>query len=354
MHAAMNAFLRRMRCADAWPAGRAAPAALLGAVLLLVAGGCGQGRSVVEQGNAVSAEENASVRVERTARGYVATEAGDSVLVYHRRPVRPGRKHARSHYVHPLFGPSGEVLTENFPDDHPHQHGLFWAWHQVFAEGMRVGDGWTQEDLSWEVPRVETSEQDDGSATIKALVRWRSERLGAEGERPAFLKETATIRIHPARPRYRLIDFEIALEALTEGVRLGGSDNEKGYGGFSPRLRLPEGVRFTGPEGSVTPRRLAVAPRAWMDVSAPFAQGKMSGVAVLHHPSTAGFPQPWILRESASMQNAKWPGRTPVAIPRRGKPITLRYRLVVHRGGPASVPIERLQSEYAAKEYAAR
>ena len=173
----MNAFLRRMRCADAWPAGRAAPAALLGAVLLLVAGGCGQGRSVVEQGNAVSAEENASVRVERTARGYVATEAGDSVLVYHRRPVRPSRKHARSHYVHPLFGPSGEVLTENFPDDHPHQHGLFWAWHQVFAEGIRAGDGWTQEDLSWDVYRVETNEQDDGSATIKAFVRWRSERL---------------------------------------------------------------------------------------------------------------------------------------------------------------------------------
>jgi hypothetical protein len=87
----------------------------------------------------------------------------------------------------------------------------------------------------------------------------------------------------------------------------------------------------------------------WTSRLRGFRPGKNEWGAVLHHPSTPGFPQPWILRESESMQNARWPGRTPVAIPRRGAPITLRYRLVVHRGASASVPLERLQSEYAAR-----
>lgn len=35
------------------------------------------------------------------------------------------------------------------------------------------------------------------------------------------------------------------------------------------------------------------------------------GLTVLMHPSTTGFPQPWILRARGSMQNAVYPGRQP-------------------------------------------
>jgi hypothetical protein len=45
------------------------------------------------------------------------------------------------------------------------------------------------------------------------------------------------------------------------------------------------------------------------------------------------------------MQNAVYPGRQPVAIP-RDRPVILRYRLVLHRGELATSDIERLQSEY--------
>ena len=38
---------------------------------------------------------------------------------------------ARSSYVHPLYGLEGEVLTDDFPVDHFHHRGLFWAWPRM-------------------------------------------------------------------------------------------------------------------------------------------------------------------------------------------------------------------------------
>jgi hypothetical protein len=42
---------------------------------------------------------------------------------------------ARSCYVHPLYGLDGEVLTDDFPRDHYHHRGLFWAWPHI-----RIGE----------------------------------------------------------------------------------------------------------------------------------------------------------------------------------------------------------------------
>ena len=51
------------------------------------------------------------------------------------------------------------------------------------------------------------------------------------------------------------------------------------------------------------------------------------------------------------MQNAVYPGRQPVAIP-RDRPVILRYRIVLHRGELAPADIGRLQAEYAAEKNA--
>jgi hypothetical protein len=85
-----------------------------------------------------------------------------------------------------------------------------------------------------------------------------------------------------------------------------------------------------------------------MDVAGTYGKTGTSGLAVLTHPSTTGFPQHWILRARASMQNAVFPGRHPVAIP-RDRPVILNYRLVLHRGELSPADATRLQAEYAAE-----
>ena len=45
-------------------------------------------------------------------------------------PAKDARR-SRACYIHPLWGLNGEVLTDDFPKDHYHHHGVFWAWPHV-------------------------------------------------------------------------------------------------------------------------------------------------------------------------------------------------------------------------------
>ena len=281
------------------------------------------------------------------------TEAADSILVYHLAERSLGGNYARSNYIHPLYGLDGEVLTEDFPDDHLHHRGIFWAWHQLFIGDERIGDGWELRDISWEVQAVREAAGPTGSRTILAEIFWKSPLwLDEVGEQKAFIREHTGITVHPAGENYRPIDFEISLIALEAGIRIGGSEDEKGYGGFSARIRLADSMEFTGPAGRVTPQNLPVTAGGWMDISGPIGRsGARSGLSILAHPDNPGFPNPWILRASGSMQNAvfPFPGAEPVAL-RAGEPLTLRYRLLVHSGSAASTDLPRLFQEFAATE----
>ena len=44
----------------------------------------------------------------------------------------------RSGYIHPVFTPSGRVITDDFPPDEPHQHGIFFAWVNTTVAGHNV------------------------------------------------------------------------------------------------------------------------------------------------------------------------------------------------------------------------
>ncbi|MEX0820768.1 MAG: DUF6807 family protein [Rhodothermales bacterium] len=311
------------------------PLVFLAALLMLA--GCTSESPRDPQDGASEEPARPSVTVSETAEGYVFTEGDDSIMVYHATAPDPDRPHARAHYVHPLYGLEGTVLTEDFPEDHLHQHGLFWAWHQIYVGDERVGDGWMQENVEWVVRNVET--HDEGpSAAILATVDWFSP-LHEGGDEP-FIEERATLIAHPVRDGYRTIDVTIELRGLVEGVRLGGSEDEKGYGGLSLRIQLPDDVTFAGPDGRVEPRETAVAAGPWVNITATFdpTGDDSSGVAILQHPTLPTYPQPWILRAADSMQNPKWPGEDPVLLSTE-EPVTLRYRLVVHDGSANAVTL---------------
>jgi hypothetical protein len=162
-----------------------------------------------------------------------------------------------------------------------------------------------------------------------------------------LVEEKTLIRITSQPDKPRTVDFTIQLRALHKDMRIGGSENDKGYGGFSTRIRLPDGIRFVGTTADVTPERTPVAAGPALDLPGRFGRDdKLSGLAILCHPSMPGFPQPWILRSKSSMQNVAYPGREAVALPTDGE-LTLRYRLVVHRGAAAPGDLQRWQKEYA-------
>ncbi|MGB3617210.1 MAG: DUF6807 family protein [Catalinimonas sp.] len=283
------------------------------------------------------------VRVEVQDDGALFTEAGDTVLFYRTGP--PPEPSVRTNYVHPLLALDGQVLTEDAPADHPHHRGVFWAWHQLWVDSLRVGDGWDMTNVGWTARSVEAL--DNGPARgVVAEVDWSSPLLTDHiGTDVPFVRERTTVRVYPATAHYRLVDFDLSLRALRPGVRIGGSEDAKGYGGFSPRIRLVDSLQFLSATGEVEPQNLPFAAGGWMNVVGALGQrGATAGVAMLEHPDNPGHPNPWILRRRGSMQNVAYPGRTPVDLS-GNTPLRLRYRLVIH-DGDASVDVGALHAAY--------
>lgn len=262
--------------------------------------------------------------------GLLVLENQDSVLFYQTAQKSLQGNYERTHYVHPLWNVDGVLLSEDFPADHLHQRGVFWAWHQLWVDGERLGDGWELEHFSQEVKKAEYNTGRDGTGIIEAEVYWKSDLRIRNGEPVPYIRESMTMTIHPQKKNYRQIDFEIILEPLAESVSIGGSEDDKGYSGFSVRMKLPDDVQFTGPRGEVEIQNLAVESPGYVNVSGTFDERFPGGVLILDHPDNPGYPQPWILRKARSMQNVKFPGREPVALDAQS-PMTLKYSVVTYQ-----------------------
>lgn len=270
--------------------------------------------------------------------GFLFMEGKDSIFFYQKSPKDKNGEYSRCNYIHPIYGLDGLRLTEDFPADHLHHRGVFWAWHQVLIDNRQISDGWDLKNFQQKVTNFEFSLQ-KGTGLMNATVEWKSP-LWDNGEN-AYLKEDTKIIIHPKTGNYRRIDFEIRLKALTDRLRIGGSDDEKGYSGFSVRLQLPPDVTFSGANGPIEPINTAIEAGNSMNISGSFLKdGKQGGVAIWSDPSNPEPSTSWIIRKAASMQNAAFPGRNPVAIP-FDQPLILKYSLLVYQDSMSPKQIKK-------------
>jgi len=280
--------------------------------------------------------------------GVMFSEKGSQVLFYRTKSDPSQGEYQRPHYIHPLYSLDGEIMTEDYPEDHLHHHGIFWAWHQLYIGEKRIGDGWENRDFKWTILSVEEEKIDGPAKRIVSKVKWTSPLWTDDaGVEVPFVSETTKITVHPQDRAYRLIDIEISILALEPKVRIGGSEDAKGYGGFSPRIKLPKDIRFSDKTGAVVPQTTPVDGNGWLDISGAMGRdGAQSGLSILSHPDNPGYPNPWIMRSKRSMQNAvyPYPGATPVPISTE-EPTILKYRLIIHSGLKSS-EIDRLHKQY--------
>lgn len=280
----------------------------------------------------ISRSLSAQVTMQKEEGGLLFLEKGEKVLFYQADPKNYEGEYERCHYIHPLWSPGGAVLTEDFPIDHLHHRGIFWAWHQVWIDGKRIGDPWEIKNFDQKVTDIEFWSQKDGSALLKTKVNWLSDQWKKNGRKVPYLEESTTITIHSETGKSRRIDFEISLLALEKGLSIGGSEDEKGYSGFSVRMVLPGDVTFSGPEGKIKPEVTAVQSPGYINISGSMGKdGKQAGIVILDNPANPGYPQPWILRARNSMQNAAFPGNGTVPV-LTSVPLVLKYSLLVYSG----------------------
>jgi len=254
------------------------------------------------------------------------TENGKPVLVFnHGLQLKEGVKeqYRRADYFHPIHDLDGVVITDDFPKDHYHHRGLFWAWPEVTVGGQKY-DPWGCVGMQQRLKRWIARETKPDCAVLEVENGWFI------GDRSA-VRETVRATIYRAQANSRVMDVAVTLEAENEPVSLRGrSDGKKGYGGFTLRLAPRRDASISLPTGRIEKDAVQVS-APWADYSAKFGSGDtVSGVAIFDHPKNPNHPTTWLLRYYGVL-NPTWPAlETAVLDP--GKPVTLRYRLLIHRG----------------------
>lgn len=280
---------------------------------------------------AVLGSVSAQVSMKKETGGIWITDGGKNVAFYQKEPLSFNAAEKRNNFLHPLMLPDGTTITENAPDDHPHHRGIFWAWHQILIDDEPVSDGWDLKNFSVDVKSVEFKRTKDGDGILHTTSFWNSP-LYKDGQEP-YLKEITTYTFHKQKGNYRIIQFKIVLISQVDNLKLGGSADEKGYGGFSARIKLPKDVQFKSKLGLVQPENTAVQAGNYIVVNGSMARNGNGpgGVIIYADPANPLNSQSWILRKEGSMQNAVFPGRYPIRL-KNGEPLELNYTLVLYTG----------------------
>lgn len=265
-------------------------------------------------------------------------EDGAPVLVYnHGTLSREGvpASFARASYIHPLMGLDGKPITDDFPRDHYHHRGLFWAWPHVTIDGKEY-ESWVPSTLKIVFERWIRKDAGAERAVLALESSWV-----ADGKKVA--REEAEITVHPARKRSRSIDLVLTWTALEKPIVLRGAEG-KSYGGLTLRYAPQKDATITVPTG-VTKEDLSVAPLAWADLTATFeGTAGRSGAAIFIHPSHPDHPPTWLTRHYGCLC-VGWPGVEGGTL-EPGKPVRCAYRIWIHAGDATVEDLVRAYEEY--------
>ncbi len=272
---------------------------------------------------------------------------GKDLLVYNQSTVEPPPKveavFARSGYVHPLFSRSGRLLSDDFPLNHKHHHGLWLTWSQTVFEG-RPTNFWEQARLEGKVECVGVDCRLSGPVCGGLRARHLYTDLKAPGGPKPAMREVWDLRVWAADGGY-MIDFVSSLECAGESPVL---FREHRYGGLgfrgSAQWDRPGAVEFLSSEGKKRADGNETRAR-WCDMFGE-VDGSLVGIAFLSSPENFRFPQGMRIHPTEPFFNfAPCQGGDFRLEP--GKPLVLRYRLFVHDGALEAAEIERLWQDYA-------
>ncbi len=277
-----------------------------------------------------------------------------TVFHYRTDPTRLPRsgidpKIPRAGYLHPVFSPAGQVVTDDYPANHPHHHGIWAPWTKTSFQGrspdfwnMHAGTGaehFVALDRTWAGPvhggleaRHEMTDLTAPSPLKVLDVTWRVTAYALEStDRPA-----------------RMFDVVITHTCATPDPLI---LPEYHYGGFGFRGAAGwngpgEAVQFLTSEG-ITDRIQGNNTRArWCYVGGLLTGGVQAGTATLGHPDNFRAPQPVRLHPNMPYFSFA-PQQLGAFSIEPGRPHVMRYRFVVSDGAPDRSRIDAFWHGYA-------
>jgi hypothetical protein len=260
-------------------------------------------------------------------------------------PAGIGMNFLRGGYIHPLYTPSGVLVTDDYPGDHRHHHGIWSAWAHSTFEGRSM-DFWNMGGGSAKVDFDSLESTWDGPVHTGLRTHHVFVDLKAPGGGKVAIKEqwfVTLYRTHEGAPPYYVFDIDSTQEAASASpVML----EQYLYGGFAFRgsAQWQAGATFLTSEGKDRGSGDGSTGK-WCFIGGKVG-GKSAGYAVLGHPTNFRAPQPMRLNPTDpyfSFSPVK-PGGFPLM---QGKPYLTRFRIVVVDGDPDKALFDRLWTDYA-------
>jgi hypothetical protein len=264
-------------------------------------------------------------------------------------PLPPGFEDAylRGGYVHPVFSPSGKLITDDYPPKHKHHHGVFFSWTKTEFEG-RHPDFWNMGSKTGRVDPAGVADSFSGLVCAGVRAKHTYVDMTATPEKVALNETWDLIAYRPlvidGKPYY-VFDVTSTQDAVDSPLIL----PKYHYGGFAVRGNRDwdepgNPAMFLTSEGK-TRENADEAPSRWAMIYGQI-DGGLAGIAVLSHPTNFRAPQPVRIhpKEPYMCWSPSWLGDWKIE---KGKPHVSRYRLVAGDGKMDAAMLDKLWEDFA-------
>lgn len=252
----------------------------------------------------------------------------------------------RGGYLHPVYTPAGRLVTDDYPPNHLHHHGIWAAWTHTVFQG-RTPDFWNMGAGTGAV-EVEALDQ-TWNGPVHSGLRARHRYVDLSTPEPlTALHERWELRVYAVSSSERpvhLFDLTLTQTTATDSALVLPLYR---YGGVGFRGRRewdgPEHTVFLTSEGKDRSNGHATRAR-WCHIGG-VVDGEPVGIAVLGHPDNVEAPQPMRIHPTEPFFNYA-PSQAGDRSIDPGVPYVARYRFVVYDGLPDPAHLDRLWNDYA-------
>jgi hypothetical protein len=298
-----------------------------------------------------AADATPSVLLTKKGGAFEFTAAGAPILTYQseKTPLPPGVDpvYQRGGYISPAFTPKGVQLTDDYPSNHKHHHGIWSPWTKTEYEG-RHPDFWNMQDKTGRVDPAGVSDSWSGAACAGVRANHKFIDMTAKPEKVALnehwdlvvyppMKSPETCYAYDLKITQNVVDSPLILPKYRYGGL--GFRGRSDWNGKGDACLMITSEGKTRANGDQTPAR-------WVWVGGKTSAGEACGIAILCHPDNFRAPQP--IRLHPDMPYVSY---TPSALGdwkiEPGKPYVARYRFIAADG-----PLDRAAVERAWKDYA--
>jgi hypothetical protein len=254
----------------------------------------------------------------------------------------------------PVLGPTGKPMTRAYPlgetpderKDHIHQRSVWFTHGDVNGVSF-----WDEMKSHGDIKHREFVKIESGAT---AQIVTRNDWVSQEGKRVCEDQRCLTFGRDGEN---RWIDFDITLKATDGPVKFG--DTKEGAMG----VRVAETIKVDAKQGGKIVNSDGLADQAawgkrasWVDYYGP-VEGQTVGIAMLNHPSSFRYPTYWHVRTYGLFaanpfglhdflgKNAKDADGSYTL--KAGESLSLRYRLVFHKGSEKEGRIAETWEKYS-------